>query len=117
MYNIFPFPILLTSAKLSRCVQLFVSPWTVAHQTPLSMEFSRQEYWSGLPLPFPGDLPDPGIEPEFPHCRQIVYRLSHQGSLIHYEIITTISLLTIHHHTMLFIVLATFQYTVKYYWL
>ena len=38
-------------------------PWTVAHQAPLSMEFSRQEYWSGLPLPTPGDLPDPGIEP------------------------------------------------------
>ena len=38
-------------------------PWTVAHQAPLSMEFSRQEYWSGLPFPSPGDLPDPGIEP------------------------------------------------------
>ena len=36
--------------------------WTIAHQTPLSMEFSRQEYWSGLPFPTPGDLPDPGIE-------------------------------------------------------
>ena len=35
----------------------FVTPWTVAHQAPLSMEFSRQEYWSGLPLPFPGDRP------------------------------------------------------------
>ena len=38
-------------------------PWTVAHQDPLSMEFSRQEYWSGLPFPTPGDLPDPGTEP------------------------------------------------------
>ena len=37
--------------------------WTVAHQAPLSMGFSRQEYWSGLPCPPPGDLPDPGIEP------------------------------------------------------
>ena len=44
-------------------VQLFATPWTVAHQAPLSMGFSRQEYWSGLPFPFPGDLPDPGIEP------------------------------------------------------
>ena len=56
-------------------VRLFVTPWTVERQTPLSMEFSRQEYWSGLPLPFPGilesglpfpslrDLPDPGIKP------------------------------------------------------
>ena len=39
-----------------------VTPWTVAHQAPLSMGFSRQEYLSGLPLPLPGDVPDPGIE-------------------------------------------------------
>ena len=45
------------------CVQLLVIPWTVTHQAPLSMEFSRQEYWSGLPFPSPGDLPNPGIEP------------------------------------------------------
>ena len=45
-------------------VQLFVTLWTVAHQAPLSMGFSRQEYWSGLPFPSPGDLPDPEIEPE-----------------------------------------------------
>ena len=38
--------------------------WTVAYQAPLSVEFSRQEYWSGLPFPSPGDLPDQGIEPE-----------------------------------------------------
>ena len=44
------------------CVQLFVTLWTVAHQAPLSMGFSRQEYWSGLPCPPPGDLPDPGME-------------------------------------------------------
>ena len=41
-------------------------PWTVAYQAPLSMGFSRQEYWSGLPLPSPGDLPDPGIKPRSP---------------------------------------------------
>ena len=41
-------------------------PWTVAHQAPPSMGFSRQEYWSGLPFPFPGYLPDPGIEPRSP---------------------------------------------------
>ena len=40
--------------------------WTVAHQTPLSIEFSRQEYWNGLPFPNPGDLPHPGIKPESP---------------------------------------------------
>ena len=44
-------------------VQLFVTPWTVDHQAPLSMEFSRQEYWSGLPFPTPGDLQVPGIKP------------------------------------------------------
>ena len=43
-------------------VQLFVTPWTVAYQASPSMEFSRQEYWNGLPFPSPGDLPDPGIE-------------------------------------------------------
>ena len=46
------------------CVQLFVTPWTVAHQAPLSMEFSQQEYWSGLPFPLP--LPNPGIKPMSP---------------------------------------------------
>ena len=55
----------MTLKLLSR-VQLFATPWTVAHQAPLSMEFSRQEYWSGLPFPSPGDLPDPGIEPRSP---------------------------------------------------
>ena len=55
-------------------------PWTVARQAPLSMEFSRPEYCSGLPLPFPGDLPSPGIKPRSPACRWILYRLSHQGS-------------------------------------
>ena len=43
-------------------------------------KFSRQEYWSGLPFPSPGDLPDPGIEPTSPYCRQILYHLIHQGS-------------------------------------
>ena len=49
--------------KLLNRVQLFVTPWAVAHQAPMSVEFSRQEYWSGLLCPPPGDLPDPGIEP------------------------------------------------------
>ena len=59
---------------LSR-VQLFATPGTVAHQVPLSMGFPRQEYWSGLPLPSPGDLPNSGIKPmspawqaDFYHC-------------------------------------------------
>ena len=47
-------------------VQLFAIPWTVTLQAPLSMGFSRQEYWSGVPFPLPGDLPDTGIEPRSP---------------------------------------------------
>ena len=48
------------------CVQLFFITWTVAHRTPLSMGFSRQEYWSGLPFPSPEDLPNPETEPGSP---------------------------------------------------
>ena len=51
--------------SLSR-VQLFATPWTVAYHAPPSVGFSRQEYWSGLPFPSPGDLPNPGIEPGSP---------------------------------------------------
>ena len=51
--------------SLSR-VQLFMTPWTVAYEAPPTMRFSRQEYWSGLPFPSPGDLPNPGIEPWCP---------------------------------------------------
>ena len=51
--------------SLSR-VQFFATPWTVAYQAPPSMIFSMQEYWSGLPFPSPGDLPNPGIKPGFP---------------------------------------------------
>ena len=46
--------------------ETFVTPWTVAHQAPLSMEFPKQEYWSGFPFSSPGNLPDPGIEPRPP---------------------------------------------------
>ena len=51
------------------------TPWTIDCKTPLSMGFSRQECWSRLPCPSPGDLPDPGIEPGLLHCRQILYSL------------------------------------------
>ena len=53
-----------TSSFLSR-VQLLATPWTVAHQPPLSLLFSRREYWRELPFPSPGDLPDPGVLPRF----------------------------------------------------
>ena len=52
--------------KSPSCVRLFTTPWTVGYQAPLSMGFSREEYWSGLPLPSPGNLPDPGMEPRSP---------------------------------------------------
>ena len=52
--------------KLLSRVRLFATSWTVDYQTSLSMEFSRQEYWSGLPFPTPGDLSNPGIKPEDP---------------------------------------------------
>ena len=68
-------------------VRLFATPWTVAHQVPPSIGFSRQEYWSGLPFPSPGDLLDPGIKPRSPalqadaltsepqvHCKHIIIR-------------------------------------------
>ena len=59
--------IFLTSMKelVTHHVKLFVTPWTAAHQAPLSLKFSRQEYWSGWPFLSPGDLPNPGIEPSF----------------------------------------------------
>ena len=50
-------------AKLLQACLIFVTPWTVAHQAPLSVGFSRQGFWSGLPFPSPGDLPHPGIKP------------------------------------------------------
>ena len=55
-----------SEVKLLCRVRLFATPWTVAYQAPPSMGFSRQEYWSGLPFPSSGDLPDPGIEPGSP---------------------------------------------------
>ena len=60
-------------------VWLFATAWNVAHQAALSMEFSRQEYWSELPFPSPEDLPNPGVEPRSPTL-QILYHLSHQES-------------------------------------
>ena len=57
-------------------------PWTITHQAPLSMGFFRQQHWSGLPFPSPGDLPDPGIEPKCPALKKTLYHLSHQGSTV-----------------------------------
>ena len=52
--------------KVKSLSRVSAIPWTVVYQASLSMGFSRQEYWSGLPFPSPGDLPDPGIKPRFP---------------------------------------------------
>ena len=70
--------------KSVSCVQLFSTLWTVAHQAPPPMGFSRQEYWSGLPFLSPGDLPDSGIEPGFPALKaDFFYHLSHHRSNFH----------------------------------
>ena len=68
----------LKCLSLSR-VRVFATPWTVAHQAPPSVGFSRQQYWSGLPCPPPGDLPDPGIEPRSP--ADSLHRCSFYGEI------------------------------------
>ena len=67
--------------SLSR-VQLFATPWTVAYQASPSMGFSRREYWSGLPFPSPGDLPDPGIEPRSPALQADALQSEPPGKLL-----------------------------------
>ena len=64
-------------------VRLFVTPWTAAHQAPPSLGFSRQEYWSGLPFPSPGDLPDPGIESRSPALEADALTSKPPGKLDH----------------------------------
>ena len=72
---------------------LFATPWTVAQQAPLSMRFSRQEYWSELPFPSPGDLPNPRIEPASPalagrffnHCDTLEAHFNEEGEITHYS--------------------------------
>ena len=58
-------------------LRLFATPWIVAHQAPLSMGFSRQEYWSGVPFPALGDLQAQGSKPGVPHCGRTPHHLSH----------------------------------------
>ena len=69
--------------SLSR-VHLFATPWTVAYQAPPSMGFSRQEYWSGLPFPSPGDLPDSRIEPGSPALQADALPSDPPGKPLHY---------------------------------
>ena len=81
MYGVYIICVLCVLSCFSH-VRLFATPWTVVHQAPLSMGFSRQEHWSGLPCPPPGDLPDPGTEPASPVFQVDSLLLSHQGSPI-----------------------------------
>ena len=64
------------------CARLFGTSWTVVYKAPLSMKFSRQEYWSGLPFPSPEDLPDPGIEPRSPALKADALPSEPPGKLI-----------------------------------
>ena len=80
--------------SLSR-LQLFVTPLTVAYPAPLSMGFSRQEYWSGLPFPSPGDLPDPGIKPGFPTLEADSLTSEPPGNVYICEIIITDKIMNI----------------------
>ena len=66
-------------AKSPSCDRLIATPWTVAHQAPLSMGFSRQEFWSRLPFPSPGGLSDPGIEPTSPALAGRFFTLTPPG--------------------------------------
>ena len=68
------------SGLVAKSCPTLATPWTVACQAPLSMGFSTQEYWNGLPFPSPGDLHDPGSKLGLLHCRQILFCLSYQGS-------------------------------------
>ena len=63
LYMSIIYPLVIVIVKSLSRVRLFTTPWTVANRASPSMGFSRQEYWSGLPFPSPGDLPDPRIEP------------------------------------------------------
>ena len=68
-----------------KSVWLFATPWTVTHQVPLSIEFSRQEYCSGLPFPSPGDLPDPGIELVSPELARDSFTAEPPGKPLYLE--------------------------------
>ena len=76
-----PTPSVHHSMRVLSCVQLFVTLWTVTRQAPLSMGFSKQEYWSWLPFPSPENLPNPGIEPASPALQVDSLPLSHWSVL------------------------------------
>ena len=72
-----------SESEVAQLIQLFATPWTVAHQAPPSLGFSRQDCWSGVPFLSPGDLPEPGINPVFPVSPELqtdCLSMSHYGS-------------------------------------
>ena len=79
----------VTVKSLSRVV-LCATPWTVAYQTPPSMGFSRQQYWSGVPFPSPGDLPNPGIEPGSPALQADALPSEPPGNVAHNRYLVSI---------------------------
>ena len=84
LYSNICFKSAISEAKPLSCVQLFATAWTIAYQAPLSIGFSRQGCWSGLPFPSSGIFLTQGLNLGLPHCRQMLYHLSHQGSFNHW---------------------------------
>jgi len=82
----------LGEVKSLNRVWLFVTPWTVAHQAPLSMGFSRQEYWNWLPFPSPGGLPNPGIKPRSPTLQAEALTSEPPGKPCTYVLVSRFSL-------------------------
>ena len=80
-FNLARLWLLKVKVELLSCVRLFATPWTVARQARLSMGFSRQEYWSGLPFPSPGDLSDSEIEPVSPALADGFFTIELPGKL------------------------------------
>ena len=85
---------------VTKSCSTLVTVWTIARQAPLSMGFSRQEYWSELPFPFPGDLPDPGIEPRSPALQADSLPTELQGKIL--TILVTYCFITNHPQTLQF---------------
>ena len=83
VFCLFVFSSHLLLLLFSHWINSFVTLWTVAHQVPLSMGSPRQEYWSGLPFPSPGDLPDPGIQPVSPALADASFTTSESHSVVY----------------------------------
>ena len=81
--------------KLLSDVRLFATPWTIAHQAPPSMGFSRQEYWSGLPFPSARDLPNPGIEPRSPTLQADALTSEPPGKLSLFKLVLAFDLIAL----------------------